>query len=931
MQHRANTSWSLACIPPATMQRLVVFAGNEAVADLLLLHPVRIGEKREMKTNRREGREQLSDKLKETIGSILLVTVLYTIITVIVTYPVAFRLGSAIAGFEGYDALQYAWSLWWAKTALVNLHTNPANVALLYAPSGAYHPLLIVTPYLELSAIPMTLACGPVATYNLLLLLSFVLTGLTTYLLAYELSSDHLAAFLGGLVFAFFPNRLGHALGGHLLQLTAYWFPLYALSLVRLTRGPTLRRGLWCGVCLGLSLLVNLQHIAYLVAPFTLVFLLWHWHSWRDVRFLKGLALTLAVAALLTAPFFVPFLMGKLQGGMGFLAAGGTVKNSIDLLAYLSPSPTHPLLNRWGLLPGYVNRIFTQARDVEEGLAYLGLVPLLLAGWGLIRNRSGCWMWAVLGGSSLVLSLGPLLKIGGRLASYTVEGQATYIPLPYALVKALPLYEWGRTPGRLSETAAFVLAVLVAYGVADLYNRLNGRWSPVALTAGATLVILIEYAVVFPFPMGDATVSDFYRQMAADGGSYAVLDLPILGRPASNYAMYYQTVHQHPIVGGYIHRYPPDTYELADFISNLAQPNSDGDIVSHPSAQERRDWLAQAGIGRVIVHKDLMIAAQRDAAVAFLCDLLGEPVFEDARLVVFAVPPAAERVDRRLFSLSTEGWHQVEQWGGLSARWLRDEGALYVWQPAEETARLRFTTYAFQQSGVVQLTVNDQAVGAVLAHGDWPEYVTSDFVLQSGLNVIRFTLSTGCTDFIGDPRCLIRQRFAARFGQELQCDESQRTPRCLGALIGRIELVSGSAAWPERPLDVSLGGEVRLLGCDLPADHAEVGEVMPVTLYWQGLSPMHEDYTIFVHLTDTAGQVMAQHDGYPLDGSYPTSAWPVGVILADRVEIPIPPDLPPGEYTLKTGMYLLSTLERLPVAGDVSGENAIVLGVVVVK
>ncbi|MBC7250094.1 MAG: hypothetical protein H5T62_07405 [Anaerolineae bacterium] len=865
------------------------------------------------------------------VGAILLVIAFCTVITVIVTYPVTFRLASAVAGFEGYDALQYVWSLWWAKTALVDLHTSLANVAMLYMPSGAYHPLLIVTPYLELSAVPLTLACGPVVTYNLLLLLSFILTGLTTYLLAYELSGDRLAAFLGGLVFAFFPNRLGHALGGHLPQLTAYWFPLYALSLVRLVRRPTYWQGLWCGVCLALSLLVNLQHIAYLVAPFTLVFLLWHWRSWRDVRFLGGLALALAVAALLTAPFFVPFLMDKLQGGLSFLKAGGTVRNSIDLLAYLSPSPTHPLLSRLGLLPDYVNRLFAQPRDVEEGLAYLGLLPLLLAGWGIVRGRSDRWMWAALGGTSLVLALGPLLKVGGTLASYTVEGQVTYIPLPYALIKMLPLYEWGRTPGRLSETAAFALAILVGYGAADLRSRLRGRWSPVVLIAGAALFILVEYAVVFPFPMGDATVPDFYSQMAADGKDYAVLDLPIMGRPASNYAMYYQTIHRHRIVGGYIHRYPPGTRELTDFISNLAQPSPNRDIVSHPSAQERRAWLAQAGIGRVIVHKDLMIAVQREAVIAFLRDLLGEPVFEDEQIVAFAVPPLDEPGEGRLFSFSSQGWHQPEQWGEFPARWLSEGGALYVWQSTGETARLRFMTYAFQQPQVVEVVVNDQPVGAVLAHADWPEYVTSDFVLQPGLNVIRFTLPGGCTDFIGDPRCLVRQRFAARFAQELECDESQRTPRCLGALIGGVELVSGESVFPERRLDANIGDRVRLLGGDWPADPVMAGESLPVTLYWQGLTPMREDYTVFVHLTDAAGQVVAQHDGYPLGGSYPTSDWPVGVTVTDRVEIPLPPDLPPGEYTLKTGMYLLSTLERLPVAGDVTGENAVVLGTVTVK
>jgi len=130
------------------------------------------------------------------------------------------------------------------------------------------------------------------------------------------------------------------------------------------------------------------------------------------------------------------------------------------------------------------------------------------------------------------------------------------------------------------------------------------------------------------------------------------------------------------------------------------------------------------------------------------------------------------------------------------------------------------------------------------------------------------------------------------------------------------------------------GGQIHLTRsclCLELGDLHSAGEWLEVRLYWQGLAPMREDYTVFVHLTDAAGRVVAQRDSYPLRGNYPTSDWPVGVILADRVEIPIPPDLLPGEYTLKTGMYLLSTLERLPVADEATGEKAVVLGTVIVR
>jgi hypothetical protein len=93
------------------------------------------------------------------------------------------------------------------------------------------------------------------------------------------------------------------------------------------------------------------------------------------------------------------------------------------------------------------------------------------------------------------------------------------------------------------------------------------------------------------------------------------------------------------------------------------------------------------------------------------------------------------------------------------------------------------------------------------------------------------------------------------------------------------------------------------------------------------------DYTVFVHLVGAHGQPLAQVDSQPLAGIYPTSFWSVGERLTDPYLLYIPPDLPPGEYELLVGMYLLSTGARLPVLG-VDGQvlgDSISLGPVTVE
>jgi hypothetical protein len=99
-----------------------------------------------------------------------------------------------------------------------------------------------------------------------------------------------------------------------------------------------------------------------------------------------------------------------------------------------------------------------------------------------------------------------------------------------------------------------------------------------------------------------------------------------------------------------------------------------------------------------------------------------------------------------------------------------------------------------------------------------------------------------------------------------------------------------------------------------------------LTLFWQSLTAQSGDYTIFLHLRNQAGDNVAQGDRQPLAGVYPTSQWQPGETVIDPILWQLPEDVPPGRYHLFTGLYQLDTLERLPVANDASGENAILLG-----
>ena len=124
---------------------------------------------------------------------------------------------------------------------------------------------------------------------------------------------------------------------------------------------------------------------------------------------------------------------------------------------------------------------------------------------------------------------------------------------------------------------------------------------------------------------------------------------------------------------------------------------------------------------------------------------------------------------------------------------------------------------------------------------------------------------------------------------------------------------------PAHLIGANLDGKVQLLGDDgVPASITE-GQALHLSLYWQALAEMTEDYTVFVHLVDDEGRAVAQHDGQPLQGFYPTSFWDEGEVIPDEHSVPVDSSLPVGEYELVVGMYLLATGDRLPVLDERSG------------
>ena len=834
----------------------------------------------------------------------LLATLAYMVAAGGITYPLVFNLSSSLAGAG--DNYEYHWTLWRVQQMISGAGGGLAHLPWLNHPAGLYHPFMLTMLTVDLTAAPLLLVLAPHTVYNLLILSGFVLCALSTYWFASELTGNARAGLIAGFVFGFFSNKMGHVLGGHLPQTVAYWAPMFALTLWHLVWKPSWWKGVLCSFVLVPTVLVHPIHVVYFVVPVTLVILFqamsrlgktfFAWQRWRAILLAFGLA------TLVVVPVLWPSVSG--QRDEGYLSKGGTVRHSVDLLAWVTPSPYHPLLESTGWPPHYVEDVFPTEYDVFEGLAYPGALVGLLGILALATRWRETWIWGVLAVGCMVLSLGPILKVGGEPVVYEIDKYRTNVVLPYALIKPLPLVGVSRTPGRLGETAMFALAVLAAFAFDALPRWATRHWRSTALVVLLALGISIETLVEWPMPLRKVAIPSALQPFLTDEGKGSLLHVPLYANSEiKNSALHYQTFHERPIVGGWIHRrLPQDKPWVATFYGLLETERAGGEIVPRPSPAQRRAWLHHLDVDHIILHK--AAGETLDDYRRAIEELLGPAATEDEQVAMFEVPdnvpPPAEAL---LYSMGGKWSDSFQEEDGDWGRWIRGSGHIYVYSTKPQRVRILFGVDSALDLAHLELKVDGALVDRFVV-GEPSTYVSRSLNWQPGMHTIVF-----------------------RRVDEDEAVSPEGDRWDVFALDG-VRVIPEADLPREASLSVDLAGQVQLTGYELDAGALRPGDRLTVTLTWRASQPMQEDLVVFTHLLTRDGTLVAQWDGEPGGGRFPTSAWPAGSTFGHTVSMELPTELPPGDYRLLTGMYRWPSLERLPVASDVPGaeDDVIELG-----
>ncbi len=114
-------------------------------------------------------------------------------------------------------------------------------------------------------------------------------------------------------------------------------------------------------------------------------------------------------------------------------------------------------------------------------------------------------------------------------------------------------------------------------------------------------------------------------------------------------------------------------------------------------------------------------------------------------------------------------------------------------------------------------------------------------------------------------------------------------------------------------IQADFGDKMQLVGYDVETTNVQSSGVLTLTLQWSPLAPMQQDYQLFVHVFDAAGNQVAQVDVPPGGPRSPTSAWLMHGYVSWHHPIPVPPDLLNGPYWVSIGVYEPDSFRRLPV------------------
>ncbi|TRZ49003.1 MAG: hypothetical protein D4S01_09370, partial [Dehalococcoidia bacterium] len=673
-------------------------------------------------------------------SSDLFVLVLYLILTLVMLYPFSvLNMNTQLIG-DGGDTYQGLWNLWWIKHSVLSF-ANPYTTNHIFYPIGTDLFVHSLSPVAGLFSIPFQLTLGLVFSYNLLIILSFVLAGYSAYRLAYYVTADKKTSFFSGLVFGFSTYHFARAFG-HLNLVSIQWIPLYVLFLLKMRKETSLNNVFLAGFFLVLSTLWADLHYFVFLGLFTLWLLVYDilFNRPQIRKYFLRLGIMIAVffglMVLIIGPLFYGMLTGKYAYALPL--PNEQVILSADLLGFFIPNSMNLFFGR------YTQGIILHFSDPWlESMVYIGYTVLTLTIFAAVKLWKASKFWLLGAFVFVILSLGPILHVFGCSSFTSLQ---VNVPLPGSLLlSVLPI---PRAPSRFILMAILCLAILSAITLKQVNNWFT------KLKHGKTLWLLflvflsvgfLAEVNILPFPVVDDTsVPGFYKDLSKMNGTFSVLDLPQDYYP-NNLYMYYGTVSEKPLVGGSISRVAPTNLMFLqvfpvinqmDYVENGEEAAKWTDIFLQDVNMTNLNSFYIFNVGYVILHRDLLNELAFEHMNDYLSGLLGQSVFSDEQIVAFRTNATQLR---STFAFLSNGWTNRGERNGLATRWMDGNGVVNVVCPSAQYYNVSFIAETEIANKDLKVFLNGEEVGDFqISAGVFSPISLNGLHFRKGLNELLF-------------------------------------------------------------------------------------------------------------------------------------------------------------------------------------------------
>ena len=496
------------------------------------------------------GRAFKKDILADILKHGLLPAAFYLLAFSLLTWPLVRAFSSHFFTDDG-DGFMNIWNLWWVNTAIGQPSVHPSiwHTDLLHFPFGTTLLGQTLNPFNGLMALPLLRFLPLVQAHNIIVVFSFVMSGVTAYWLAYYLTRSFWGSLLAGYIFTFSSYHFAHYYG-HLNLVSMEWIPLFVLCWYILITRPSLTMALASALTLWLVLLCDYYYFLYCVLTGVLI-VIWYMITQRNFWFflkreyLTSLSTFVAASLLLVGPIIFPLMY--LMRTDPLLDAHNPKSFSLDLLALFIPGENW----RFGqLTEGYWSKL---PLVISEASVYLGYAVIVLLGYLWVKRRDvkitsvgEINLWYFIAAFFFLMALGPVLQVNGSVVYESL--------MPYTLLeKILPFLKLSGVPIRMVVMVTLSASVLSAMAVTLVPKTSRGR-------IFAFLIIALLFVEYLPKSL-PATPTD------VPGYVTALADLPndggVLDKAASTkyLQVYYQTIHGKPLVFGYVARTPSSVVE----------------------------------------------------------------------------------------------------------------------------------------------------------------------------------------------------------------------------------------------------------------------------------------------------------------------------------------------------------------------------------